>query len=81
MISIQELEARLLENKAVQEVEVSGDGYHYAIRVVSDQFNDKRAVARQQWVYALIQDWIADGKLHAVTLQTFTPKEWEQQHG
>jgi acid stress-induced BolA-like protein IbaG/YrbA len=43
--------------------------------VVSDQFEGKRAVARQQMVYATLQDDIASGELHAISLKTFTPAE------
>ncbi|MGX5174725.1 BolA family protein [Aliikangiella sp. IMCC44653] len=58
-----------------QSVEVNGDGYHYEAVVVSQQFEGKRAVARQQMVYATLQAEIASGELHAITMKTLTPAE------
>lgn len=57
-------------------VEVDGEGSHFNILIVSDAFEGLRAVRKQQIVYALINDRIADGSMHAVNMQLFTEKEW-----
>lgn len=57
-------------------VEVEGEGSHFNILVVSDVFEGLRPVKKQQVVYALINDRIADGSMHAVNMQLFTKKEW-----
>ena len=44
---------------------------------MSDDFKDKSRVKRQQMVYACVQDWIASGELHALSLQTLTQEEWQ----
>ena len=75
------IETRLSENEQVAYACVEGDGYHYQITVVSPVFEEKRRVARQQWVYQILQEWIADGSLHAVTLHTYSPHEWEEHNG
>jgi acid stress-induced BolA-like protein IbaG/YrbA len=56
-------------------VNVAGDGYHFEATIVSTAFEGKRAVARQQMVYATVQDEIASGDLHAISLKTLTPAE------
>ncbi len=56
-------------------VEVGGDGYHFEAKVVSTAFEGKRPVARQQMVYATVQEQIASGELHALSIKTFTPSE------
>lgn len=61
-----------------QSVSVSGDGYHFEAVVVSDAFEGKRSVARQQLVYATVQDEITSGALHALSLKTLTPQEANQ---
>ena len=66
---------------SVQHVAVAGDGYHYQLTVVSDYFIDKSKVARQKWVYAILNKHIVTGELHALQMQTFTCVEWEKQHG
>ncbi len=80
MISHDEIEARLVAEEGVSYVHVLGDGYHYELTIVSSQFEGLRKVARQQWVYSKLQDYITSGDLHALTMQTFTEAEWEKEH-
>ena len=56
-------------------VTVTGDGHHFEAVVVSEAFEGKRPVARQQLVYATVQDEISSGALHALSLKTMTPSE------
>ena len=81
MVANEELEQVFSQYPEIQYSNVNGDGYHYEITIVSDSFEGKRNVARQQWVYAIINNWIASGSLHAVTMKTYTSKEWEEQNG
>lgn len=81
MISNEELEQKLLAIEEVDYVKVKGDGYHFQLTIVSDIFNGKSKVARQQWVYAQLKEDITGGSLHAISMQTLTNEEWEKQHG
>lgn len=81
MVSNEELENRLKDAGEVDFVKVEGDGYHYQLTIVSDVFKDKSRVARQQWVYARLKDYITTGSLHALTMKTWTKEEWEKSHG
>ena len=63
---------------ADSQVDVSVDGSHLNLVVISPVFEGLRAVKKQQLVYAVLADKIADGTLHAVNMKTFTPAEWEQ---
>lgn len=81
MITNEELERRLKESEEVDFVQVGGDGYHYQLTIVSDVFLGKSKVARQQWVYAKLKDYITTGNLHALTMKTWTKDEWEKSHG
>ena len=81
MISNEELERRLVETGDVDFVQVEGDGYHYQLTIVSNAFLGKSKVARQQWVYAKLQDYITTGSLHALSMKTWTKEEWEKTHG
>jgi len=58
-----------------QSVTVTGDGHHFEAIVVSEAFEGKRPVARQQLVYATVQEEISSGVLHALSLKTITPSE------
>ncbi len=82
MLSNEEIEKRFKDIDQVHYVKVEGDGYHYHLTVVSDVFTQKSKVARQQWVYAQLKDFIASGMLHALVMQTWTEEEWgKQQNG
>lgn len=81
MISNEELEQRLKESPDIAFVKADGDGYHYQLVVVSDVFIGKSAVARQQWVYRKLNDFITTGSLHALTMKTWTKEEWEKKRG
>jgi len=60
------------------EVTVTGDGSHFDATVIGDVFADKSLVKKQQLVYATINDRITSGELHALTIKTYTPQEWEK---
>lgn len=81
MITNAELERYFVETGEVDFVQVEGDGYHYQLTIVSDSFLDKSKVARQQWVYAKLKDYITTGSLHALSMKTWTKEEWENSHG
>lgn len=81
MVSLEEIEQRLTAMSEVSLARATGDGYHYQVVVVSDAFAGKSAVVRQQWVYAQLSDYITSGRLHALTMKTWTTAEWEKQHG
>ena len=81
MLSNEQLEHRLNAIGGVEYVQVKGDGYHYQLTIVSDVFLGKSKVARQQWVYAQLKDDITAGRLHALSMNTWTMNEWEKQHG
>ena len=81
MITNEEIERRLVETGEVDFVQVGGDGYHYELTIVSNAFLGKTKVARQQWVYAKLNDYITTGSLHALSMKTWTKEEWEKSHG
>jgi acid stress-induced BolA-like protein IbaG/YrbA len=56
-------------------VDVAVDGNRALITVVSDTFEGMTRVRKQQAVYGCIQQFIADGSLHAVTIRALTPAE------
>ncbi|MEQ9451468.1 MAG: BolA/IbaG family iron-sulfur metabolism protein [Pseudomonadales bacterium] len=54
------------------QINVELDGNRAQITVISDVFADMSRVKKQQAVYAAISDYIADGRLHAVTIDART---------
>ncbi len=54
-------------------INVQVDGNRALIEITSERFADMSRLKRQQAVYACINDMIADGRLHAVTIRADTP--------
>ena len=72
---IEDIEARLREALGGAQVTVDGEGNRFEIDVVSDDFEGLGRVKRQQLVYAAIDDLIASGAVHAVTIRAATYAE------
>ena len=57
-----------------------GSESHWNLIVVSAAFNGQRLVRRQQAVYQALRAEMQDG-IHALTMKTLTPQEWQAQGG
>ena len=55
---------------------VTADGSKYTAVVVSDAFEGKTMVAEQKMVYALLNEHIQSGAIHALTIKAYTKDEW-----
>lgn len=59
-------------------VEVEGDdGTHFGAIIVSDTFTGLSMVKQHQVVYKALGDKMGTA-IHALSIQTLTPEEWEQ---
>jgi monothiol glutaredoxin len=56
---------------------VEGAGCDLTVTVISEQFMDLSVVKKQQLVMATLSDVLGSGKLHAVSVQAYTPDEWQ----
>lgn len=58
--------------------EIEGeDGTHFAGIIVSEAFAGKSMVQQHQLVYKALGDKMGTA-IHALSMQTFTPEEWEK---
>jgi acid stress-induced BolA-like protein IbaG/YrbA len=72
-----QVKAILEEKFKGDEINVTGDGYHYQLTIISDEFNGLTRVKRTQLVYLVLDKWIKSGELHALSIKPFTSQEWE----
>lgn len=79
MMTSESIQQRLLDALDVSEVLVKLDGSHANITVVGEMFANLSRVKKQQVVYAPLKDLIASGELHAVSIRTYTPTEWQRE--
>lgn len=83
------IESRLREALAAQHVEVVDESHLHAghpgarsgggrfrATIVSERFAGEGRVARQRRVYAALATEMG-GEIHALSMRTFTPDEWE----
>ena len=57
------------------DINVEGGDGKYLVTAVGDVFTGLNAVKRQQKVYQILNDHIASGAIHAVTMRLSTPEE------
>lgn len=57
--------------------DLTGTKDHYKARVIAEQFDGKHRVARHRMIYDALSEEMK-GPIHALTLEVFTPDEWEQ---
>lgn len=59
------------------QVEVDGEGCNFQLLLISDELAALSPVKRQQQIYALLNEPIGDGRIHAVTMKFFTREAWD----
>jgi acid stress-induced BolA-like protein IbaG/YrbA len=78
MISSESIKASIEQGMTSSHVAVSGDGRHFELVIVSDEFTGKNRLQRHQRVYQALGDNMRDEMIHALTMKTFTPQEWQE---
>jgi len=66
-----------LVEKAIPDskADISGDGSKFEARVVSQAFDGQSTIKRHKMVYAVLDEHIKSGAIHALTIKTLTPEE------
>ncbi len=62
-------------------MDLTGTQDHYQAVVVSPVFNGKMMIEQHRLVYALVQKEMDSGEVHALTLKTFSPAQYEKYMG
>ena len=63
------------------QVTVTGDGSHFEAVVVSGEFSGKTPIQKQRLVMATVKPQIESGELHALSIKTVTPEQWDGRRG
>ena len=59
-------------------LQVNGDGRHWYATLVSAEFEGKRLIQRHQRVYATLGNRMVTDEVHALSMRTYSPAEWEK---
>jgi BolA protein len=57
-----------------------GSESHFKVVIVAGSFEGQRLIARQQKINGILADELK-GPVHALTMQTLTPSEWQDRGG
>lgn len=76
-LSNSDIEQLIKQNITDSQVFIEGAGCDFTVTVISEKFADLTAVKKQQLVMESLTEPLASGKLHAVSVQTYTPNEWQ----
>lgn len=78
-ITHSEVEALITQSYAGATIHIEGEGCNLTITVISELFVGQTMIKQHQGVMATLNEPLASGRLHAVTLKTFTPEQWQTQ--
>ena len=67
-------------NESHQHNVAPGSESHFKLTIVSPEFEGKMLSARHRLINKLLQDEL-DGPVHALSMHTYTPQEWNEKNG
>ncbi|MBM2805563.1 MAG: BolA family protein [Deltaproteobacteria bacterium] len=81
MISPDEIKLTLSQALPVSVVEtqdLTGGGDHWQVIIVSPAFEGKGLVEQHRMVNEVLKEPLADQRIHALSLKTYSPAQWEK---
>ncbi len=57
---------------------VTGDGSKFEAHVVSDEFDGLSTIKRHKMIYAVLDQYIKTGAIHALSIKAYTKSEWTE---
>ena len=76
-MTAEELQTIIAAGLSCEHLHVEGDGRHWYATLVSAEFEGKRLIQRHQRVYATLGDKMKTDEVHALSMKTYTPAEWQ----
>ena len=76
-MTAEQLQAIIAAGLSCEHLHVEGDGRHWYATLVSAEFQGKRLIQRHQRVYATLGEKINTDEVHALSMKTYTPAEWQ----
>lgn len=81
LLTAEQLERYITDNLACDFIKVLGDdGTHFEALIVSQLFEGKSMVQQHQLVYGALGDRMRE-EIHALSMQTLTPSQWQAKQG
>lgn len=77
MVLPEDVKRYIEEAVPCQHLEVAGDGQHFEAVIVSEAFRGKTRVQQHQLVYKALGERMRE-EIHALSMQTYTPEDWQR---
>lgn len=77
MVTPESIQQGIKQGMVTEHLSVTGDGQHFEAVVVSAEFAGKSRIGRHKIVYQTLGDRMR-GEIHALSIKTYTPEEWEK---
>lgn len=74
----QDIKSLLVNTLNLEKAHVTGDSNHLKIIAIGNIFKSVSQVKRQQMVYTPLINMITQKHIHAVSIISYTPEEWEK---
>jgi acid stress-induced BolA-like protein IbaG/YrbA len=81
MITPEEIKQTLSQALPVEVVEtqdLTGGGDHWQVIIVSSAFDGKGLLEQHRMVNDVLKDPLADQRIHALSLKTYSPAQWQK---
>lgn len=81
MITPEEIKATLTEALPVSLIEaqdLTGGGDHWQVIIVSAAFEGKGLIEQHRMVNDALKEPMGDQRIHALSLKTYSPAQWEK---
>ena len=81
MISPEEIKTTLekaLPEATIAVQDLTGGGDHFQVLIVSSAFEGKGFVDQHQMVYGALRESLGNERIHALSLKTYTPEQWQR---
>ncbi|MDD5324296.1 MAG: BolA family transcriptional regulator [Polaromonas sp.] len=72
----EKLQTIISSNLPCEHIELTGDGRHWDVTIVSSAFEGLRMIQRHQRVYATLGGRMQNDEVHALSIKACTPAEW-----
>ena len=81
MITPEEIKSSLAKAMPISLVEtqdLTGGGDHWQVIIVSPAFEGKGLIEQHRMVNEALNEPMADQRIHALSLKTYSPAQWEK---
>ena len=77
MVTPESIQLNIAQGMETEHLSVTGDGQHFEAIVVSAEFSGESRIRRHQRVFQTLGERMR-GEIHALSIKTYTPEEWEK---